>query len=48
MLFVFLMGTMSIAPVYAYQIFSVKYLPHLLGLFPDYAKNPLFLNLFNF
>jgi len=34
MFFVFLMGTMSIAPVYGYQIFSVKYLPRIVKFFP--------------
>lgn len=48
MSFVFLMGTMSIAPVYGYQIFSVKYLPEISKLFPVLNSNPLLLNLVNF
>lgn len=48
MLFVFLMGTLSIAPVYGYQIFSVKYLPKILHYFPAIGANPLYLNIINF
>lgn len=48
MFFVFLIGTMSIAPVYGYQIFSVKYLPKITELFPALGANALYLNLINF
>ena len=48
MFFVFLMGTMSIAPVYGYQIFSVKYLPQILDLFPFLRENQLYFNLISF
>lgn len=42
------MGIMSIAPVYGYQIFSVKYLPQILHLFPIIESNPLYLNIVSF
>lgn len=48
MMFVFLMGTMSIAPVYGYQIFSIKYLPHILELFPTIGNNQLLMNIISF
>lgn len=48
MSFVFMMGTMSVAPVYGYQLFSVKYLPKIIEFFPTLGENSLYLNLANF
>ena len=39
---------MSVAPVYGYQLFSVKYLPQIIEFFPTLGENSLYLNLVNF